>query len=298
MIDLFIDTKINNEFQLNGFVKIKLFNEQQVQELKTYYNTKAYKQRVSNDTFHVTSNSNNQTLIKEVTEFLKPIYNQELKKYLKNFELAIGNYLVKESGKNSAVKAHTDTTLVDESKDISFSAWVSLDDADYQTGNMQFIPGSHTFQSSLRVIPDRHQYYEKLQPLLPNYLIDVPTKAGECLIFLHSTIHASRKNNSGKPRIACVFGGHNLGAEQLFYYLPKEAPTDKIEKYKACTQTYLDLIKNEKPLHATFQKYVSYDFSQISLKEFHQKASKYTNRFQRIKNRIVNTFIGSSYNAD
>lgn len=295
MKDIFIDSKLNKKFKRDGFIKIPLFNAMQVRELKEFYYSKASQQRVTNDSFHVTSNSNNQDLIKEVTDFLKPLFTQELKRYLKDCEFAIGNYLVKESGKDSAVKAHTDTTLVDESKDMSFSAWVCLEDADYRTGNMQFVPGSHTFRHSLRVIPDRHQYYEGIQHILPDYLIDVPTKAGECLIFLHSTIHASRTNQSGKPRIACVLGGHNKGAEQLFFFLPHGAPNDKIEKYKASTQTYLDLIKNERPQHATFIDYVKYDFSPMSMEEFHQKAIQYSTRCQRIKSRTLNAFIGSSY---
>lgn len=295
MKDIFIDSELNETFKRDGFIKIPLFNSVQVQELKEFYYSKADRQKISSDSFHVTSNSNDQELIKEVTGFLKPYFAKELNKYLKECEFAIGNYLIKESGKDSAVKAHTDTTLVDESKDISFSAWVCLDNADYRTGNMQFIPGSHTFHHSLRVIPDRHQYYEGIQHVLPNYLIDVPTKAGECLIFLHSTIHASRINKSGRPRIACVLGGHSKGSEQLFFFMPQDAPNDKIEKYRASTQTYLELIKNERPQHATFIDYVRYDFPPMSPEEFHQKAIQYSTRWQRIRSRILNTFIGSSY---
>lgn len=291
MIPIFRDSHLNEQFDINGFVKIPLFNPAQIRELKDFYYSTEAKQNKVKEAFYATSHFNNQDLMIEVSDFIKPYFLRELDKHLKDCEYTISNFLVKQSTDDSAVKCHEDWTFVDESQYISFNAWVCLDDADYQTGNMQFIPGSHKFFPSLRAAPNFPRYYDKIQKILPHYLIDVPTHAGECLIFSHSTIHASRRNRSGRSRISCVIGGRHAGTEIFHYYCADEQAPYHIEKYKMDIQSFIELERNQRPGNAPLTETFIHEVYYMSEKEFHQKAARHTTPLYRLRNRILNLII-------
>lgn len=291
MIPIFKDKKNNDQFIKDGYIKLPLFNQKQVQELRDFYISIESKQNSVKDAYFATSHFGNPDLMLEVSNFIKPYFLKELEKRLINCDFTISNFLVKQSLEASIVKCHEDWTFVDESKYISFNAWVCLDDANNKTGNLQFIPGSHRFSDSIRASPDLPRYYDKIDSILPNYLVDVPSKSGECIIFSHSTIHASRLNSSGKPRISCVIGGRTAGSDIFHYYCENKTQPYFLEKYKMDIPDFIHLKDKHRPPIKNLVETFEYTPVFMTKKEFHQKAIHVIPKLTFLKNRFLNFLL-------
>lgn len=282
------DVSLNNQLLDKGFVKISLLNNTQISELKTFYKEVVEKrQRQSvQESFHITSMTFDSDLILEVNTYLKKTLTPELDKHLYNYDYATLNFFVKESSKESYGSPHVDWTYVDESISTSHNVWVCLEDANYKNGNMQFLQGSHQFNKTLRVNPWRPHYFDQYLDEISNYLIDVPTKAGECIIFPHSIIHSSRVNTSGKSRVSCVATIFEKNSELLHYHWPYGAPKDKIEKLRITPQSLVEMKKGERPPLSELIEYVTYDVKDISYKEFENLCKKSTPLKYILKNKF------------
>jgi hypothetical protein len=234
------DPKLNSEFYNKGFVKFKLLNETQIQSIKEFYFSEVdeIQNKLNPTGFHTTSNTHDNELLKKVDNFLKAKLLVEVKKHFRNSNFTIANFLVKESGEDSAVPPHQDWLLVDETKYTSFNIWICLDEVNTETGCLKFIPRSQLQNFSLRCsgLP---RYFDAFSQKLEPYYEKVFVKPGECLVFHHSIIHSSEKNSSFKKRISCVLGGFVDGAT-LFFYTPSDS-MNRIKRHVITVDNFLDM---------------------------------------------------------
>jgi len=243
----FKDAILNSDFNQKGFTKFRLLNTSQIECLKAfYYEEVNEKQRLlTKGGFHTTSNTGDNSLLKKVDAFNKSILIPELNKFLTNVTFTLSNFLVKESTLDSAVPPHQDWLLVDESQFTSFNIWICLDEANAQSGEMKFIPGSHLLSKSHRANGKPRffdGFVQKLEPLFEY----VPTAPGDCVIFHHSIIHGSTTNKSGKKRLSCVLGGYSSCADFLFY-LPDLQDDNLLRKFQIQPETMLNMGPNYEP---------------------------------------------------
>lgn len=264
----FHDEKLNNTFHEKGYVKFQLFNKQELEELNNFYKQIEKEHTQEGRNFHTTLNSSNESLIKRVNEFILPYYNRNLPKILKNYKHTIAGFLVKDGGENTEMCVHQDWTYVDEEKHSSFNIWVSLDDTNSFNGNLCFIPGSHKFIKSLRGSPNNPLYFEKYLHTAEKYLIDIPTKAGECIVFNQALIHASRGNRSKKARIATILSAYSKDADMLHFYFPKNSNFKKVERYKFSVNSMLEMKKDERPTNVELIDIINYKQIELDEKEF------------------------------
>lgn len=286
------DISLNNQLLDKGFVKISLLNKSQISELSSFYKEEIEirQKKATQEFFHTTSMTHNPEIIQKVNSFLREILTPELNKHLYNYNFATLNFFVKEPSLKSYGSPHLDWTYVDESRYLSFNVWVCLEDANSENGNMQFLQGSHKFNNTLRVNPWRPHYFNEYLEKIPEYLIDVPTKAGECLIFPHSIIHASRINTSGESRVSCVATVFPKDAELLHFHWPPDAPGDKIEKYRITPQSLIEMNKGQRPPHSDFIEFVTYDIKDIPYNDFKKLCRKNTPYRYILKNKLRSFF--------
>lgn len=295
MSGILIDKNLNEDFHKNGFVKFPLFSEAELEEIKLFYEKIKKEQCIEEGrSFHTTLNTSNDALIKQVDEFVRPFFEKNLPRFLQNFKLTVGGFLAKDSGRNSEVTIHQDWTFVDESKYESFNLWVSLDKVGKWNGNMQAIPGSHKFAKCLRISPDIPTYFHDYKDKAAEYLVDIPTEAGECVMFYQSLIHASRKNLSSKQRVVSIISAYSAEADLLHFYLPEGKELSEIEKYKISRQSMLDLKKDQKPPHAEFIETVNYTPPNLSWEEFKTKCEQNVDTWTLYNNKFYNLFLGKS----
>lgn len=293
MIKIIKDDFLNNFYLENGYAKFQLFDSEQVNEIKSFYKKNASNQNVKGLSLHATSNSGDVKLIEKVSTFLMHNYFEpELQKHLVEYELTLSNFIVKEPTKNSVCNAHQDWLLVDEDKYTSFNCWVSLEDANYMTGNLQIIPGSHKFQKSIRAM-HTDRFYEKGKKRISDFMVDVPTKAGECVIFNHGVIHASRMNRSNYPRIAIVAGGYSKEADLLFFFR-ESSSSQYVEKYKINKDILLRMKEGERPKGGQLLEKVQIDVNYLREEEFNQLCFSKVNTSYILRNKFLNFFLGKS----
>lgn len=268
-MNYFKDENLNSEFNHKGYVKFRLLNLNQVNQLKEFYYQEVNEKQTSltNGSFHSTSNTLDNLLLKKVDAYNKHILIQELNKFITNITFTLSNFLVKESTSDSAVPPHQDWLLVDESQFTSLNIWISLDEANAQSGEMKFIPGSHLLYLGHRANGKPRFFDEFVQKLEP-FFEHVPTSPGDCVIFHDSIIHSSNKNTSGKKRISCVIGAYCSKADLLFY-LPDLNDSSLLRKFHIQPETLLNMGPNYEPkVNFVLQEKIKGTFEIWSYKEF------------------------------
>ena len=292
---IFKDDKYQHDFEKNGFITLPLLNNIQVDELNRFFvGTKKQHETVAN-LHHTTTDTENIELINLVDKKIKSVFLPELDKVLCNFKALAGCFHIKETGSGSATGIHQDPTFVDELKYTSANVWVALQDIDKNNGNLYFIPGSNQVVSSLRVVPTFPPYYQSFNESLPQMAIHAPLKKGEAVIFNNSVIHGATENLSNHIRLAATLLICSEEAEWLLYYKEENAPSEMVEKYYLNLDTFISMHKGGRPSMQMFQEYLTYDFPQITKKEFIERTNKNQGKelsyFQKIKKFITMSII-------
>jgi hypothetical protein len=247
---IFKDDMLQSLFEVNGFVKVPLLNQEQSSELAALFDQ-----------------TQNADLIYMVDAKIKSICVDPLEQILTDFKPLVGCFHIKEPGLKSETGIHQDPTFVDEAKYCSANVWIALQDIDEKNGNLFFIKGSNRIPS-FRTVPDFPNYYSDFYDSLPEMSIQVSLKKGEAVIFNNSTIHAATKNSSDSIRLAATLLVCSTSAEWLLYYKDPGAPDDKVEEYKLNMDTFIGMAKNGRPDQKSFRQYVAVSFPHLSKNEF------------------------------
>lgn len=281
---------LNSELEINGFVKLDFLTQNEVLEILSFYKTEIEdrQRKLNGSIFHTTSNSSDFEMIRKVNNFLNPIFESKLKEVLVNHRITIANFLVKEPSNVESVGAHMDWSFVDEKEFKSIGIWVCLTEANYKTGNMQFVPGSHKFFPSLRASPSCPIYYENFKDEVKKYLLDIKTKSGECIIFFHNTIHSSRKNKSSKPRISCVTAGVPENAQLKHFYIDPKDENKNIECYDMEIEDFLQLEHTKRPKKAKFSSYVFFNYVEMNKDNFVKLCKSNISKVELFKTKLIN----------
>lgn len=267
MKQLIKSPRLQKEFDENGFVRVPFLTEKQADELFQLYKTIEAEHEQIGIPFITTSHSNNHELIRKADALIAGIFKPEMDKFLTDYNLLFGNFLIKQPGPDSATTLHQDTTFVDETKFSSISVWVSLQDTNKQNGCMRFVRGSHKFRFTLR---PSHTYpwpYEGVKDKLEKLLVDYPSKKGEAFIFHHGVIHASYANLTETSRVAALMAAYPAETDLLMLFQDVKKP-EVIQKYKMSREAFLNFVKGQPPALGELIGEEQTDFKQISPDEF------------------------------
>jgi hypothetical protein len=267
MKPLFSSSLLQKQFEENGFVKIPLLDQAEAAALMTAYEGVAEAHERINIPYITTSHSNDSALIHQVDMILQKALGPAIDRYLINYNLLFGNYLVKMPQEGSETSPHQDITFVDESQYASVNIWVALEDINEANGCMYFLPGSHMLIPTLRPTHDYPWAYEKVADEIKRKSVYFTAKAGEAFIFNHAVVHGSYANSTDKPRIAAVLAAYHKEAELLHFYLP-EGERSIVQKYSMTKEAFLHFVKGSPPLKGVFVDNIEYDFRQLSAEEF------------------------------
>jgi len=273
---VFRDEKLQNEFDENGFVKFRLFSEEQVKRLHDFYfNTQgAHETVIDKKKFHATNDTDNAALIASADAFIKQVMFEEIDKHFHRYKTIAANYLLKQSCEASALGPHQDLRFVDERKYYSFNIWVATTPTSKANGCLRFLKGSHRLRDTIRPLPSYPWKYESVASLIPTYFTDVTTEIGECVVLNHACIHASYPNLSEQVRVAAILAMVPEDAEILHYFLPEGNPKNKVEKYAMTLTDFVNLKGGERPANATLIETFEYDFSPVEAADFLEWANQ------------------------
>ncbi len=258
---------LQQQFSEDGFVKINLLGPEEVEKLiQAYEPFRPAHERIGIP-YITTNHSSNEELIRQVDSAIHNILAPAIDKYLTNYKLLLGNYLIKMPVAHSETAPHQDITFVNEEDFVSVNIWVALQDTDESNGCMYFLKGSHKFSPNIRPTHSYKWAYEDVKEQIPGLSVSCPAQAGQAFIFHHSAIHGSYANNSGIPRLAAVMAAYSADADLLHYFLPN-IESKMVMQYSMTKEAFVTFKKELPPPKGVFMKEVEFVNPQLSITEF------------------------------
>lgn len=158
------------------------------------------------------------------TEIFKGVLDENLCRY--DFG---GGIIIKNKGCWFA--PHQDCSIIDEYKGTTSYAWIPTVDMTSENGTFYAIPGSHLWAAWQRSSQYPTWPLKEFSNLLWQEMTPIMVNKGDVLLFDSALIHASGENTTDKIRIAFNMCIIEKKAEHVQYFLDKNTPEDKIEKY-------------------------------------------------------------------
>jgi len=155
-----------------------------------------------------------------IYEFLAPIFDDQISKYLDNYRAIAATFVSKKSDADSEVRLHRDWAFVNEA---DYTSLKSVDSTLARrtpiTGALNVLKGSHRIKQNFRG-SNIHPGITFSKNLAAKFLTLIPMKPGWILFYDHRLIHGSETNRSGKPRTGGIHKRDTVGIHtpSLFAY--------------------------------------------------------------------------------
>jgi hypothetical protein len=267
---VFKSEELQTVFERDGYVVARqLLPHSVVKELRQLYFK--YEKEHCGDKLgmHSTAHTNNYDILREIHQSIENITVEYADRYLRDYKFYLGNFLVKESRKDSLFDLHQDWTCVDEPDYCSFNFWMDLEGMSQANGRLFFVKGSHHLRPGLlRFAPTCPTPWNQIQSIAPQFYTYLDTQPGDVVFLNNATLHGSVINASGKNRIAAVLGAYSADAPLLHYYLEPGAPLNKIERHIVTTESLIAMPRGQRPPNSIFDGYFSYDTPDVTPQEF------------------------------
>ena len=268
MIDFLKDKKLAEQLETDGYLVVQLCSNQQISQLGELFKSVLVDEK---SPFWSSSFLDDTQFKKQLSSSVNEVLASTISDVLKEHKPLGSSFLVKQPGEYSVMPIHQDWTVVDESTFGSYTIWMPLQDTNTKNGCLQVIPGSHKLNSQLRS-PSLPVDFEGVRQELRSYLIDVPLKAGEAILFNHALMHASPPNKTSQPRIAVTYGFVPKKADLYMYYGSADG---KVKKYQMPDDMFIKYpeIRNE-PLIGELLEEFDYKVKDLTMEEVEEKLGK------------------------
>lgn len=269
--DIFRDSKLQEEFNEQGFVKVKLLDEATIQKLTSLFHK--FHPSLEENTFKSSSFLNNTKDKLELRDTLYPIFLPYLEQLFNHYSYIGSSYLYKTKGEKSDVYPHQDWTIVDEKKYVAINIWTPLIDTNEQNGTLYVLPRSQAQKHFTLRAPTIPFYFQNNIKKVIKESIPTNAKAGEAVILNQSLIHYSTPNLVDDIRIAITSGIKTKNAPMLFHYKNEQG---KIEQYTV-PEDFLSRFEHfendiyKRPKEGKFIGYIQNDSILEKIKKFSSK---------------------------
>jgi hypothetical protein len=233
---IFKDKKLDDELASFGYVKLKLFNSNEIKNLLGYFKLKD--EVPESAVFYSTMEHKDLHLKLEIYEFICELYNKKCDSTFKDYQALFGNFIYKKANSTYKVGIHQDWTYVDETQFEAINIWTPLCKTSSLNGGLCVLPKSHLipfhhrstpFEDSLRDFEDNIRKNAKC----------LDTELGEVIVYNSKLIHFSNENNLNEDRVACAC--ICIPKESIAMHFHKKNNT--LHKLTVDTGFYLDPIK-------------------------------------------------------
>jgi hypothetical protein len=200
--NIFKNIEYAETLKSDGVIKIPFLKDDELEKLNSFYD-ESHPQEVPPtmyDGIHMTIWHSDLDYKLKIRDGIKSIITPAFERNFVDYRALSQQFIVKKKGPETTFPIHQDWSIVDESQHFSLNIWIPMQDVDASNGAMWIIKGSHRLGNKIRgagtLFPNFHPHLDLLKPLMTSFNM----KAGEALIFYHSTIHGSPYNQVEKPR--------------------------------------------------------------------------------------------------
>lgn len=228
MKKVFKEDKLQKQFEEQGYVVVDYYTADEVSYLLNLYRKLHPKDEKG---FFPSTFSKDKHYRKTADEEIRKIGERSNARYLQDYKVVCGSFIVKSPGADSVMDLHQDMTLVDESEFTGINIWCPLIDLTDNNGLLYTLPGSHRIFPTYRgaSVPT---IYRDVYDTVKKYSTPLYLKAGQAVIFDQSILHWSKPNLSHDVRpVTNIYFTHKDARFRICYY-NKEKAADKIEVFE------------------------------------------------------------------
>lgn len=283
MKTIFKDIELQHEFWEKGYIKIKMFSQDEIDELKAFYYAQhpdsRFNKQEKNVKYHFTFLDTNKEYKNKVFDFVSSKIQPKLDIYFADYEPLVINFVQKEPGLGE-VPVHQNWNFVDESKYVTVSVWCPMVDVAEINGTIEVVPYTHRmFRNILRSpsIPWFFTGYEK--HIIDDYCQPIEVKAGEVVIFDDSIVHYSKPNMGTYNRLVIQVIAKPKEAQAKHYYMKKKFLGYEVQEMDVDKNFFLNFQYHitDKPVGELRHKQIKYNLPKINRKKFDDIYQQYSN---------------------
>lgn len=216
------NNSLNELLQKKGYVVVDLLDRKEIEYLKT--NIDKYNTSINNH-FYTSFWSSDIMYKKNIDNLIMNIIGAKAVKLFCNYYPFLGEILVKSPSLTKEFSPHQDWTFVEEPSFTSYFCWVALQDTNYMNGALQVVEKTHLFLDTVRGANIEVSYKDIIKQM-KQYLVTIPLKAGQAIMFNQALLHASPPNRTFRNRLAA--GVVFLPEKMPIYHYFKDKESNKI----------------------------------------------------------------------
>lgn len=224
------DDFFRSEILNSGYVIAGNIGSEQLERIRKLYGELHNFQKQDGGMFY-SLYSNDLDYRRTVNEQIKTILTQTYDSLFKEYKTVINSFIVKLPGPKSDFTLHQDSTGLDEFKFSPLSAWIPIQDTDFENGTLCVIPKTHAFFYPYRGISFNSPFRD-YEDVLRRYLVPIKLKAGDIFLFDNRLVHYSYLNRSAQPRIIVMSGIFPKEADFISVFKDEKDIQSPIEIYK------------------------------------------------------------------
>jgi len=264
MLKVFKDEDIQARFEQDGYVILPFYNQKEVNHLTSLYRELHPKNEQG---FFPSTFSQDKNYRQRADEEIRKACQRSAEKYLCDYKMVCGAFIVKNPSPESGMCVHQDMSLIDESRFTGINIWATLTDLHVKNGTIFVLKGSHRLFPTYRgsTIPE---FFQDVSEDIVDYLEPVIIKAGEAVFFDQSIIHYSPPNFSDDIRIVTNTYFTHKDAEYRTYYYNDEHP-GQVEAFEQSDEFMTNFEQfgeniHDRPKVGKSLGLIDYDFPRIS----------------------------------
>ncbi|MFN8287518.1 MAG: phytanoyl-CoA dioxygenase family protein [Chitinophagales bacterium] len=271
---IFKDEALNLQLASRGYVIVPLLSEEEVEKLRAVY--AGFESQ--SPYFHSTTFFKDIALKQQLFNEVKQVFAPEAGKLLTPHKFLGASFLTKPGGQGGFMPVHQDWTIVDESRFVSCTIWVPLQDVDENKGALMVLDGSHRLTPILRA-PSLPVVIKDIEPHIRKQMKTLRMKSGEAFVFNQALVHASHLNSTANNRIAVTYGLVPQQAQLFFYHLDEAGDVDCYEVEDDFFLKYDN--HGERPTFVQPARKLKEDFTSLSAQHFNLFLQRYKSEIMK-----------------
>ena len=260
---VFNDAALQKKFDVEGYVILDAFSEEEMKETarymdELYYESRTAEKHIDSDydlSFFASSAEYKARLREKVSNY----FTKFLAETLADYEPLIVNLFFKEPGKGE-VPIHQNWTFVDESQYTSVSIWMPLCDVNRYNGTLEVIPGSHTTLTPFRSPSIPWVFSGHEEDIKAKWMQPLTLKLGQIAILDDALLHYSGVNQSPEARPSIQLIMKPRAAQAIHYHRSKE---DELTVHDVDATFFDTFVQTEVP-KAPIQKVMPFEYHQAT----------------------------------
>lgn len=225
----FLSKKLQEEYDKKGYLTTTLLDQPQIAALEQIFHN--YFDLSAIPTVYNTVGDVPVDLMTIVSANINQICANFLDTIVQNYRIVASIFIVKKSDENSHIGAHIDGSMTLEGYH-NIGIWIPLCDINDQTGKICILNNSQHYLPPYSTTFMPHPY-RQVEDFVEQNLTSFSVKTGEAFFFNNSILHCTKKNISGKVRIAVLVKLIDANAPLVTAYYEETAPSgQKVKLYQ------------------------------------------------------------------